>query len=1072
MDTRAQLVALLNAKVLSGGRRTTAQYLRDYENAVVQSVINIIDDKDQNGGYLGIDSNGRVDISFITAVTPVGDFLRDDGTWSSVLTSAPNLQAVLGAGNNTGGNDILVEDADSIYVGNLSKGRFRYNLISSRVELINTDSGDLMRLDDVGGYRVVLSSGQFMALESGQFLVQGNTAGTAYLQSSSSDNQMIHPTKNTFLAPLHDFNGASVRLSSQTAMTVPYLDANKDFQTNLFTVDVSGVMLFPNNRGIDSDTVGGVYNICSTNASVVNIGTAGGTVNIFGAVNSIQTTNTEITDALITLNKGGTAGSGLYVGFEIEENALITGYWKTTAGRDGYVTRVPAIAVDGVFDYSTLTSDRTWTLPDATGTFVLSSTLASTGFVQGGNAFGATAVLGTTDNYDLNFITNNTTVARFTAAGAFETNGGNGTSSDVAIHQSASNAAGTGRVIDIYNNSYSKLLFRATDNGSAGEIYLGGGIVQINTYTPVVNLYANTTAARGQVSGGDHLAVLPPTGIGGFYFSDQSGNPRLYIQNASAVTVAEIVASGVSYLSGGGFDIRAAGGSGYMGYTAQSSNASAPSAAGFRLFAGATGSFNWVRNNGVSDTYVRTFDATLTADRTYTLQDVAGTVTLQSGTLTSGRLAYVTTGGLLVDSANGTYNGTQMVLTQSTNGSATYHTFTNSSSGTAAISGIAVSNSSSVLNLQVYGTGYTDSGNFRKNTAVLSTNGAGGMILYCASNGANEHIYFYTNAAERGRMDVSGNFVVGTSPSTTRALTVTRSTAGAEGMLFENRDTGSTGRAFAQIKGQAGSLFLYMDSTAGTYGTLANAAIIDATGASSPLMYNVATGNSHTFRINYVEKAKIDSTGMIVAAGTSSTASLAYFVPNDATSNILKLTAYGSAQAGNYGSSSLTVADRALIEAGTTGAKNLIISATAVHIFSGAGSGTAVGMRISSTGMLIANGNVIHNAASAPLHIIKTTEQARIAYDSSNYLSMTVNSTGNITLALTGTTPKFTFSQQIIHSAPERLMNYTVATLPAGVQGDLAYVTDANAPTFLGVIAGGGAVKCPVFYDGTNWVAV
>lgn len=49
---------------------------------------------------------------------------------------------------------------------------------------------------------------------------------------------------------------------------------------------------------------------------------------------------------------------------------------------------------------------------------------------------------------------------------------------------------------------------------------------------------------------------------------------------------------------------------------------------------------------------------------------------------------------------------------------------------------------------------------------------------------------------------------------------------------------------------------------------------------------------------------------------------------------------------------------------------------------------------------------------------------------------------------------------------------YTVATLPAaGVAGRRAYVTDATAPTFLGALTGGGAVKCPVFDNGTAWVA-
>lgn len=70
-------------------------------------------------------------------------------------------------------------------------------------------------------------------------------------------------------------------------------------------------------------------------------------------------------------------------------------------------------------------------------------------------------------------------------------------------------------------------------------------------------------------------------------------------------------------------------------------------------------------------------------------------------------------------------------------------------------------------------------------------------------------------------------------------------------------------------------------------------------------------------------------------------------------------------------------------------------------------------------------------------------------------------------------TDKFTIDKDgvIVCSAPVGLKGYTVATLPAGVTGQVAYVTDALAPSFLVTIVGGGAVTTPVFYNGTNWVA-
>ena len=49
----------------------------------------------------------------------------------------------------------------------------------------------------------------------------------------------------------------------------------------------------------------------------------------------------------------------------------------------------------------------------------------------------------------------------------------------------------------------------------------------------------------------------------------------------------------------------------------------------------------------------------------------------------------------------------------------------------------------------------------------------------------------------------------------------------------------------------------------------------------------------------------------------------------------------------------------------------------------------------------------------AKLHILSTTEQLRLGYDTSNYKSETISSTGSCTITLTGTTPKNIFSQTI-----------------------------------------------------------
>lgn len=62
-------------------------------------------------------------------------------------------------------------------------------------------------------------------------------------------------------------------------------------------------------------------------------------------------------------------------------------------------------------------------------------------------------------------------------------------------------------------------------------------------------------------------------------------------------------------------------------------------------------------------------------------------------------------------------------------------------------------------------------------------------------------------------------------------------------------------------------------------------------------------------------------------------------------------------------------------------------------------------------------------------------------------------------------------SNGVISNGTIRLKAYTVATLPTGIEGDTAYVTDALAPSYLVTVVGGGAIKTAVFFNGTNWVS-
>lgn len=97
------------------------------------------------------------------------------------------------------------------------------------------------------------------------------------------------------------------------------------------------------NGNIDR-TAAGTLTIGGTNATNITIGNAGATTTIVGVTYNNQVTNYQVTDGLITLNKGGSAGSAVGSGFELEEDSLITSYIKTSGDRNSYIVKAPNTA--------------------------------------------------------------------------------------------------------------------------------------------------------------------------------------------------------------------------------------------------------------------------------------------------------------------------------------------------------------------------------------------------------------------------------------------------------------------------------------------------------------------------------------------------------------------------------------------------------------------------------------------------------------------------------------------------------------------------------------------------------
>ena len=215
----------------------------------------------------------------------------------------------------------------------------------------------------------------------------------------------------------------------------------------------------------------------------------------------------------------------------------------------------------------------------------------------------------------------------------------------------------------------------------------------------------------------------------------------------------------------------------------------------------------------------------------------------------------------------------------------------------------------------------------------------------------------------------------------------------------------------------------------------------------------------------------------LIAIQSTSTAAYSGMNLYDATGTLAASFAYGNSAVGetNVRNSFFLGARNA------TGTLQFVrgTGGTLMAIFDASGNFGINTPTIGSKFQLNGNAAIGYSASTAaPTNGLDVFGTSLLGKGSANYLqidgaattvSPTISALGsdtNINLTLT---PKGTGS--IIASSPIILKSYTVATLPTGVEGMRAYVTDATAPTYLGTLTGGGAVKCPVFYNGTAWVS-
>jgi hypothetical protein len=423
----------------------------------------------------------------------------------------------------------------------------------------------------------------------------------------------------------------------------------------------------------------------------------------------------------------------------------------------------------------TATGARTITLPDSSGTVCLNNstncgflTGTGTAFVQNGNSFGATGVLGTTDANALQIITGN--VARLTLGAS----GGATFANDVAINGS-------------------------TLSSAAALNITPGGTLTVGATNQALTLQGSASTTVSATGGGFTTTVGftgSPTGAVNYNF-DRAATPGTY---NICTTAGNCSGSGGGVTTPGGTNNRVAKftGSQTLGDSSLSDNGTLVSTTGNLTVQGGTATIGVANSQtgilslawGSANFSGSLTQGTLTASRTYTLPDADGTVCLSSGNCLGGggggantSLSNLTSvaintsllpGGTTVDLGSSTAPFRNLYLAGSSASPASNNfTITGTATGARTItlpdaSGtVCLNNSVSCGFATGSGSAYVQNGNTFGGTAVLGTNDNNGLNL--RTNG-NTALALDTS----GNGTLTGNLTInGTTLSSAGALNIT-----------------------------------------------------------------------------------------------------------------------------------------------------------------------------------------------------------------------------------------------------------------------------------------------------------
>jgi hypothetical protein len=391
--------------------------------------------------------------------------LNNNSNFNTNINTGTSTGAV-SIGNNTGNTAITVDSGTSaINIGtgaqartvNVATGAAAQTLTlgsTSSTSVVNiqggtgTASGDI-NIGDTSVNGTIVDIGVVSNTANGTVRIATSTLGSQTVTLGSSGG-----TSTTTI------NGGTGGVTIQSQDDI-----------NIGTNAVAQVITVGNTTGatsvnLTSGSAGVNINASNNQATNINTGTSTGAVSIgnsaAGAI-ALQSGSTISLTGATNINTSGTANTA--IGNATGTLALTSsGLNVTTAGA---VSGVSTLATSGIITVGAVGAASNDTVLCRNGSNQIASCnstflTSANAFIQGGNSFAATAVLGTNDNYGLELETNGTTRIAVTNAGATTITGGTTGNPDTLT---VNNSTSTGNILNLQDNGTNVLT--VADGGAA-----------------------------------------------------------------------------------------------------------------------------------------------------------------------------------------------------------------------------------------------------------------------------------------------------------------------------------------------------------------------------------------------------------------------------------------------------------------------------------------------------------------------------------------------------------------------------------------------------------------------------